>query len=1147
MKFIRFKLFFLCTFVFITLSGCSDHSTLPSSPGLDQEAVTNGGEGSAHNNLGLFYIVIDTENQDIEISPVRSGMLHLNATSILNSTMGVSAQGVPSEHDPQNGIFTFDITLTHPFPDKPQLSGFDVKGILMVPGGLAAGDVVLPASGETTILNADGYTRWWNPIEFTQPGLFGYSQGNFAVGPKINLTATVNPYKLFADFLGPTDSVSDLTFEPLDTDNARAVFRAGSENTRRYTIQFEMQGGPQIIYGYAIDCSWTPPDVNPPVEIPDDFPIAANQPEPYWIKLAPRVNTLYHDSGSGSSGGNLIMRMNYYDWQGKESGNFLDETSSVEFYCPDISPDPVSADFLWEDEFMAKFEGVFAQTSPEDAGTVPVYCRVVSSDGSTYKQTAADAPDVSLESWHRIDVEVIDPDCSSDDNNSMSEAVILEIDTPETGQLCGGTDDADFFRLDIPYGSYLEGEIRFYSDIPGTLVTVLDKNGTVITFGYPNGLYSPLFTDNIVTSGTYYFSVETSVQNTPGLYAIVPDFQIKEIVITTAVEVTPEDLSLDPTWLYASPDYLYMANEYFVWVYDVTDKTDPAFVKRIEISNTGTPAMFNDYMYLVDYDGVQSTLKFIDFTDPAAPYVTDSIWTVDTEYTAIEMTYDHIFLTTLNNGQQILNLLDYQSNPYLPEFVGGTYIQPSEIIAMDILFKGMINERVIIGYRDGLYSYSTYDHASITQLDGLNYVPGIEIEGMSVLGPETYIIRRNTVTNAYTMPIYTFNPDDTFKFEGVLNYPNTATSIVAYSSIVLICGYQNSNMYMNCYDVSDPTNVVLLDTFMTRSRVTFMDNYIWDLYFIQRYYKPRYAELAPDTVPSFGWENPQVVNYPDQGFAYDDRMLLMGNHGSCSQRNVIDISDPENVSVISQYGSPAGNERLTYTDKIYAWARNDDRLYVGNPQNGNWSYAWTATLGEYITGIGLSDTRMYVFLGTGPTVRSYDISGFPSDFPTFITEAPVADVAVKNLVYGPMMYGGHVGSLFKYSLLNPDEPQLIKVFPMSLYFRDFEIRDGYLYIIDLFQLKIYDISDPLVDPQLISSTPLPVTGIYFLTLWEQYAVCGGDNDHPWFIDITDPSAPEVSGQPVEGDPVWRLRDVIMDGRYMYELYDSIGLRVFKLY
>ena len=88
------------------------------------------------------------------------------------------------------------------------------------------------------------------------------------------------------------DSLTTLdTLDALDTAD-RADFRAGSTNTRRYTIDFGPDGTNWLIFNYAIDACWGlipgfDPGGAPPVA-PDDFPMTANCPEPYRpIELPP--------------------------------------------------------------------------------------------------------------------------------------------------------------------------------------------------------------------------------------------------------------------------------------------------------------------------------------------------------------------------------------------------------------------------------------------------------------------------------------------------------------------------------------------------------------------------------------------------------------------------------------------------------------------------------------------------------------------------------------------------------------------------------------------------------------------------------------------------------------------------------------------
>ena len=78
----------------------------------------------------------------------------------------------------------------------------------------------------------DGYTRWFNLSEIV-PGempLFTYTQGNLAT-PGFNGTATLCPYKYFADGLGTFENLfAWLTNHP----ESNGLFSSGAKNDRNY-------------------------------------------------------------------------------------------------------------------------------------------------------------------------------------------------------------------------------------------------------------------------------------------------------------------------------------------------------------------------------------------------------------------------------------------------------------------------------------------------------------------------------------------------------------------------------------------------------------------------------------------------------------------------------------------------------------------------------------------------------------------------------------------------------------------------------------------------------------------------------------------------------------------------------------------------
>ena len=81
------------------------------------------------------------------------------------------------------GKLTVDVGLTHPFPGLDQFTGHDVRGVFIAPGDTVSNyDTAITYTSSTDnqpkLLNPDGYTRWWNPVEFgVFPPIFSYTPG----------------------------------------------------------------------------------------------------------------------------------------------------------------------------------------------------------------------------------------------------------------------------------------------------------------------------------------------------------------------------------------------------------------------------------------------------------------------------------------------------------------------------------------------------------------------------------------------------------------------------------------------------------------------------------------------------------------------------------------------------------------------------------------------------------------------------------------------------------------------------------------------------------------------------------------------------------------------------------------------------------
>ena len=247
--------------------------------------------------------------QTLEVVPLRADALHVNVLKFLE-------QGVPylkiKNLVISTGNIEVDVEITHPFPGYSTYTGFDVRGVFITPGtatGYNDTGIIHPYPSETFLTNSDGWTRWWNPSEFpVGTNIFGYRDGK--LGNKYNgsnLNATLNAYKYFCDDLKASDGLEKLI--PAH----RGMFQHGWTNERHYSIHFDPASG--LVFNYAVDASWEPPDPDPPIGIPGDFPPGANGPEAYRIVTSIVENDLFFVDAV-NKGGHAVVSVGVYDWWG---------------------------------------------------------------------------------------------------------------------------------------------------------------------------------------------------------------------------------------------------------------------------------------------------------------------------------------------------------------------------------------------------------------------------------------------------------------------------------------------------------------------------------------------------------------------------------------------------------------------------------------------------------------------------------------------------------------------------------------------------------------------------------------------------------------------------------------------------------------
>jgi len=290
--------------------GCSN-SNSPSAPGLEKaglETERETGSASNHFALGSWQFTADPVAKTLEVAPLRDGNFHLNALIFLEPAPPLNITLGNLKFD--GNIIDVDVGLRHPLVGFPQFTGFDVCGILITNGsvtGFSNAGMRMAGPGDTRLLNPDGYSRWWNPAEFpvNLGTMFSYNDGAMGTPDSLaDYNCTLNGYKYFADELGPTDPLANLSIA------GRGVFTTGKKNIRHYKIELGTDG---LIFNYAVDACWKMPFGKPPYTIPDAFPEGANRPEAWNSSVKELENTLYYSGPNGSTGGNLKLLVDVYD------------------------------------------------------------------------------------------------------------------------------------------------------------------------------------------------------------------------------------------------------------------------------------------------------------------------------------------------------------------------------------------------------------------------------------------------------------------------------------------------------------------------------------------------------------------------------------------------------------------------------------------------------------------------------------------------------------------------------------------------------------------------------------------------------------------------------------------------------------------
>ncbi len=519
----------LASFIILVglIGACSGQNDIPSIPRIAEppDIPAESGDSLRAGNMlwGYFTGHANLEKQIFELSPNRAAAMHLNLVPTADQLNLIDVHVLWSESNLSLGQITVDVTLNNPFASQARYPGFDVRGIFITSSSVEIANGLWTAGDQDPrLLNPDGYTRWWNPVEFTDPGVMGYSDGKLGAPNSGQLDAEINAYKIFADALITPDidpvllSVTDIS-GPF----GRAVFH-GASNTRRYELQFPPG---DAYFNYAIDASWAAPTASPP-EVPDDFPANANSREPWFVLCYVTENTLTYNSSSGEHNGNLVIDILVYDWQGRLNGTTAPEVSAVNVYSRTLMGSQVVQATLTTDyDDNAHYTvNLTPYCNPQFAGDYPIGVEIVSSNG-TYMQSTSAAPDEPPAAYMLMNIEVAEANPSTLAKTIGIHAWVLRTSAGTDPSISDAEIDADIayansfwsqygFGIELAQRSFIDSDL-YYNFSPS------DTNNLYTVAHDLTGLVNLYYVNSIVGQGGAYAMIPCLFQYCTGVNSTI--------------------------------------------------------------------------------------------------------------------------------------------------------------------------------------------------------------------------------------------------------------------------------------------------------------------------------------------------------------------------------------------------------------------------------------------------------------------------------------------------------------------------------------------------------------------------------------------------------------------------------------------------
>ena len=365
------------------------------SPGITGQAASTAQSANSY-LLGYYDIYYDIQANEFEAVENRTTSFTLNIVPFLNQ-MTIPKNGITFDeivlHQDDPSFLGVDVKFTvyHPFPGYEQYNAYDIRGVLIGNGARTLdyhGLRVAEHGVDLWMKNPDGYTRWFNPTEFTTELIFGYAPGGWQ---NMAGDANLNPYKYYSKHL---DKDQDVWSYLTGDNNWDGIFESGVG--REMQIEFPLPpDGIGIMFGYAVVVTWDeqgPTGPYHPVHCPEPVAASVTQTPDAW----------YNETDG--SGGDLILDIDLFAWEYQPSIVRIESTilgNTPEFDFGTYAAPGGEHYSTWHVEAPS---GIFVSTEGHDAWIIAEY------GGFDYKNGLPEIPssDGSLAAFFRYDLVILD-------------------------------------------------------------------------------------------------------------------------------------------------------------------------------------------------------------------------------------------------------------------------------------------------------------------------------------------------------------------------------------------------------------------------------------------------------------------------------------------------------------------------------------------------------------------------------------------------------------------------------------------------------------------------------------------------------------------------------------------------------------------